>query len=59
MATAVKEVKDFKDLVSSEQTREVIDHAFQSRRKHTTGITPWRPRDDPEWATLDTITRNP
>jgi len=53
MATAMTEVKEFKDLVSGEQTKEVIEHAMQSRRKHSTGITPWRPRDDPDWAVLD------
>jgi len=54
MATAMKEVKEFKDLVTSSQTKEVLDHALQSRKKNSTGITPWRPRDDPNWAVLDT-----
>jgi hypothetical protein len=53
IATATKEVKEFREVFTHPRTREVLDHATQSRKRNPMGISPWQPRDDPSWANLD------
>ncbi|TLS30521.1 hypothetical protein PpBr36_03675 [Pyricularia pennisetigena] len=53
MASGVKDVKDFKDSMTSRETSKIISRAVQSRQKNPLGIKPWRPKDDPNWTQMD------
>ncbi|KAH8848237.1 hypothetical protein MCOR27_008892 [Pyricularia oryzae] len=53
MASGVKDVKDFKDSMSSRETNKIISRAYQSRQKNPLQIKPWRPKDDSNWAQMD------
>ncbi|TLD31673.1 hypothetical protein PspLS_02024 [Pyricularia sp. CBS 133598] len=53
MASGVKDVKDFKDSMTSRETSKIISRAAQSRQKNPLGIKPWRPKDDPNWTQMD------
>jgi len=53
MKTAYKEVRELKQLMTSEETKNILDRAQQSRRENPKGIKPWYARDDPEWLTVD------
>ncbi|EPE11003.1 hypothetical protein F503_06098 [Ophiostoma piceae UAMH 11346] len=50
LVAGVEEVRAFKEAVSSDDFRKVIDHAASSRRRNSKNIKPWKPRDDPSWA---------
>ncbi|CAK7203940.1 hypothetical protein SEUCBS139899_006690 [Sporothrix eucalyptigena] len=49
---AMQEVKGFKETVSNDEFRKVIDHATVSRRRNGKNIKPWKARDDPDWANV-------
>lgn len=53
LANGVKDVKDFKESMTSRETTKVITRAAQSRQKNPLGIKPWRPKDDPNWTRMD------
>jgi hypothetical protein len=47
MTTTREEMAVFRRLWTAESTREVLDHALQSRRENPMGIRPWRSTFDP------------
>ncbi|KAM7199059.1 hypothetical protein V8F20_005877 [Naviculisporaceae sp. PSN 640] len=52
VANTQKEVQDFKQALTSEESTKIFKHAAASRRARPGGIKPWRYSDDPEWTTL-------
>ncbi|KFZ05773.1 hypothetical protein V501_08048 [Pseudogymnoascus sp. VKM F-4519 (FW-2642)] len=51
--TANSEVKQFREIMENPQSRQLFEHASQSRAKNPAGITPWRITDDPDWLKRD------
>ncbi|KJR88410.1 uncharacterized protein SPSK_08015 [Sporothrix schenckii 1099-18] len=49
---AAQEVKGFKEYITNEEFRKVVDHATLSRRRNGKNIKPWKAREEPDWATL-------
>lgn len=49
---AAQEVKGFKEFITNDEFRKVVEHATLSRRRNGKNIKPWKPRDEPDWATL-------
>lgn len=47
--TAREEVGAFKELMTADKTKQILEHAKQSRLENPRGIKPWRARDDPSW----------
>ncbi|KAL5354678.1 hypothetical protein ACLOAV_000767 [Pseudogymnoascus australis] len=50
---ANSEVKQFREIMEDPQSRQLFEHASQSRSKNPAGITPWRITDDPNWLKRD------
>ncbi|OBT42098.1 hypothetical protein VE00_06543 [Pseudogymnoascus sp. WSF 3629] len=50
---ANSEVKQFRETMENPQSRQLFEHASQSRAKNPAGITPWRITDDPNWLKRD------
>ncbi|KFY27374.1 hypothetical protein V493_03539 [Pseudogymnoascus sp. VKM F-4281 (FW-2241)] len=50
---ANSEVKQFRETMENPQSRQLFEHASQSRLKNPAGITPWRITDDPDWLKRD------
>lgn len=50
MTTAHKDVSEFRQQITSEESKKVLQYAEQSRSRDPKGIKPWRASDDPEWA---------
>ncbi|OBT87851.1 hypothetical protein VE02_02126 [Pseudogymnoascus sp. 03VT05] len=50
---ANSEVKQFRETMENPQSRQLFEHASQSRAKNPAGITPWRITDDPDWLRRD------
>ncbi|KAK3944225.1 hypothetical protein QBC46DRAFT_350639 [Diplogelasinospora grovesii] len=44
-----KELSDFKQAYTSEESKKIFQKASESRRANPKGIKPWRARDDPDW----------
>lgn len=52
LAVGIQEVKSFKAAITSEGYKRVLEHAALSRKRNAKNINPWKPRDDPDWATV-------
>ncbi|KFX98355.1 hypothetical protein V495_07398 [Pseudogymnoascus sp. VKM F-4514 (FW-929)] len=52
-STANSEVKQFREIMDNPQSRQLFEHARESRSKNPDGITPWRITDDPNWLKRD------
>ncbi|OBT62669.1 hypothetical protein VE03_07502 [Pseudogymnoascus sp. 23342-1-I1] len=50
---ANSEVKQFREIMENPQSRQLFEHASQSRARNPAGITPWRITDDPNWLKRD------
>ena len=57
VANTRKEIQDFKEALTSEESRKVFNHAAASKRAKPHGIKPWRYSDDPEWTTVKRVKR--
>ncbi|KAK2072330.1 hypothetical protein P8C59_006689 [Phyllachora maydis] len=51
MRTTTHDIADFQQQWKAPETRAIFDRARQSRAAHPRGIYPWRPSQDPGWAT--------
>lgn len=57
VANTRKEVQDFKEALTGEESNKIFKHVTASRRAKPAGIKPWRYSDDPEWTTLKRVKR--
>ncbi|KAM7200230.1 hypothetical protein V8F33_003948 [Rhypophila sp. PSN 637] len=57
VADTRKEVQDFKEALTGEETNKILRHVAASRRAKPAGIKPWRYSDDPEWTTVKRVKR--
>jgi len=48
-----QEITGFKEAYTSDESKQAFQRAAESRRKNPSGIKPWRPRDDPDWTTVN------
>lgn len=46
---ALDEVDQYKKKATSPETTKILERAKQSRQQNPKGITPWRPKNDPDW----------
>lgn len=53
MKTAYRDARELKQLMTSEETRRILERAEQSCKDNPKGIKPWYARDDPDWLTID------
>jgi hypothetical protein len=58
VGSASTELKDFKTLYTSEESKKVLDQAKKSREAQPKEIRPWRARDDPNWLDLEEKSSN-
>ncbi|KAI4591558.1 hypothetical protein KJ359_013189 [Pestalotiopsis sp. 9143b] len=49
VASAGAELRDFRNLYHSEDTKKVLEHAQKSRQAQPKDIKAWRARDHPDW----------
>lgn len=47
------EVKQFRELMERDQSKEILDHAKESQALNPKGIVPWRITEDPNWSKRD------
>lgn len=52
-----KDIQDFKEALTSDESKKVFNHAAASKRAKPHGIKPWRYSDDPEWTTVKRVKR--
>ncbi|KAI1851381.1 hypothetical protein JX265_000385 [Neoarthrinium moseri] len=57
IASAATELRDFRTLYTSDESKKVFDQAKKSRQAEPKGIKPWRARDHPGW--LDSEEKGP
>lgn len=53
MTEGHKQVQEFKQLMTSDESKKAMEQATRSREKNPYGIKPWEPKDDANWFTLD------
>ncbi|KAM0820848.1 hypothetical protein AB5N19_06668 [Seiridium cardinale] len=53
VASAATELRDFRTVYTSEETKTVLEQAKKSRQAQPRGIKAWRARDHPDWLDQD------
>lgn len=53
VANAAAELRDFRALYTSDESKKVLEQARKSREAQPKNIKPWRARDHPDWLDLE------
>ncbi|KAK0099865.1 hypothetical protein ONS95_013307 [Cadophora gregata] len=52
--SAIQEVQEFRRLVTSDDSKKVMEQARKSRAENPKGIKPWKASDHPDWLRRET-----